>query len=501
LSRSAWVIVVASLAAVPVRGEEQKPAATPDPEDEALELVDLILQHHIDPPTRQEMVLAQLKALFRTSGRRMPVGLSRRVSEATSDGQLRALVRECWEEAHRGEPQYPTEQFRMDDLSAGGRRRPLTGDAALREAMRFGLIGIVPSGVAFRSAREFAVDEQFQSNRYVGTGIALAMQDGTPTMADVFDRGPVQKAGGKAGDRIIRINGQSTAGMELRDVVELLRGPVGTGVQVEVRQPDATATRTLLITRDVVPLTTIKDYQLFGSGAELRVAYLRVDLISASAAHELEQYRQRLSEDGARALVLDLRGLDGGSVHNSVLLADALLDGGVIGRARSADREDVYSAEPDELFPGLPLGILVDQMTAGPAEWLAAALRDNHRAVIIGEPTAGIAYEETGVPLPDGKSVLVLPTALLERGDGRPLYRPTKHSGSLEALVPETVAPLIAEKPDHARKHSLWGVSPDVPLRSLFVASGTDIRSEAAAVFRTVLTEKQLHATPAEASQ
>jgi hypothetical protein len=60
LSRCAWVIVVASLAAVPVRGEEQKPDATPDPADEALELVDLILQHHIDPPTRQEMLLAQL---------------------------------------------------------------------------------------------------------------------------------------------------------------------------------------------------------------------------------------------------------------------------------------------------------------------------------------------------------------------------------------------------------------------------------------------------------
>jgi carboxyl-terminal processing protease len=168
---------------------------------------------------------------------------------------------------------------------------------------------------------------------------------------------------------------------------------------------------------------------------------------------------------------------------------------------RSADREELYSAEPEEIFPELPLGILVDQTTAGPPEWLAAALQDNHRALIIGEPTSGIAYEETGVPLADRKSVLVLPTALLERGDGRPLYRPTKHSGSLEILVPRVVEPHAAGEKNDERRQQLWGVSPDVPLRAFLVAAGTDVRVEAASAFRQALKEKQGDAAPAETSR
>ncbi|MEJ7639583.1 MAG: S41 family peptidase, partial [Singulisphaera sp.] len=83
-----------------------------------------------------------------------------------------------------------------------------------------------------------------------------------------------------------------------------------------------------------------------------------------------------------------------------------------------------YQAEPDALFRGWPLAVLVDRRTSGAAEWLAAALQDHGRAVVVGSPTSGVAGVETTVPVADGSSSIRLTTGLLERADGRPIGLP-----------------------------------------------------------------------------
>ena len=148
-----------------------------------------------------------------------------------------------------------------------------------------------------------------------------------------------------------------------------------------------------------------------------------------------------MESEGIRALILDLRGPRnaGTTVHPAVLLADSLLERGPIGRVQTVRGETTYQADADALFRGWPIVVLVDQGTAGTAEWLAAALQDNHRARIVGSPTRGAHRVITGgvpmehssprpdaivrstVTVGDGSRSLSLVTGYLERGDGRPL--------------------------------------------------------------------------------
>ncbi len=186
-------------------------------------------------------------------------------------------------------------------------------------------------------------------------------------------------------------------------VVDRLRGDEGTDVMVTLRQPNAAGTRTLKMTRAALPRTTVTGVQKRPAGGwDVRlnstdpIGLLRITEITASTPHELRKLAQQLESEGVRAVVLDLRGLGGSSVHSAVLLADCLLDSGPIGRVWTPEREHTYQAEPDALFRGWPLAVLVDQATWGTAEWLAAALQDNHRAIVVGLPTASASRRAAG---------------------------------------------------------------------------------------------------------
>ena len=168
-----------------------------------------------------------------------------------------------------------------------------------------------------------------------------------------------------------------------------------------------------------------------------------------------------LESEGFHALILDLRHVSQASFHPTVLLADSLLDHGRIGRVRQADRVMTYEATPDALFRGWPIAVLVDWETTCGAEWLAAALQDNHRAMIIGTPTASaFSRTETGtadvsstIPLGDGSWSLLLTTGELQRGDGRSIAAPPGKGpvhGRIERVLPPG-------SPDVIR----WGVKPD----------------------------------------
>ena len=157
------------------------------------------------------------------------------------------------------------------------------------------------------------------------------------------------------------------------------------------------------------------------------IGYLKITEMLGSTPHELRKMAPQLESEGDRALVLDLRGLRSDSVHTAVLLADSLLESGPIGRVKTARGETTYQADSDAILRGWPLAVLVDADTSGAAEWLAAALQDNHRAVIVGSPTMsakinpGPGFVKSTIPVGDGRLSVSLATGSLERGDGRPL--------------------------------------------------------------------------------
>ncbi len=118
------------------------------------------------------------------------------------------------------------------------------------------------------------------------------------------------------------------------------------------------------------------------------IAYLRINLMAGSTPHEFRKIAIELEQQGIKAIVLDLRGSRSNSVHTALLLADSLLDHGTIGRVRTSQGETVYQADSDANFRGWPIAVLVDSNTSGAAEWLAAAIQDNHRGIVVGSPTS-----------------------------------------------------------------------------------------------------------------
>jgi carboxyl-terminal processing protease len=418
-------------------------------------ITDAVLEHHIDPPARQQMILAGIKALYGAAGVQAPGGLSRRVSGVATREQIAAILAEVWP------------QTTARTVSA----------TTLEEALCEGLLACVAGGAHLVSASDRTVSEQFEGNRYVGIHISLGMseEEKRPRIVELFEGGPADRAGVRKDDLIEQIGGVDTKGMELRQAVDRIRGAEGTDVTLKVRQPNESKSRTMTITRGQHPHPTISGIRKLPSGAwKVRldgpdpIGYLRVTEIAASTPHELRKLARQLATEGARALVLDLRGVRGDNLHPAVLLGDTLVGRGLIGRVRTTQGEIAYRADSEALFRGWPMAILVNQRTSGTAEWLAAALQDHHRAVIVGLPTFSAsgffdtAVVRTTVAVGDGSWSIRLVTGLLERGDGRPLGGPLEtravNTSDLVVLNPS----LLSRRPNNGEAKT--GVKPDHPV-------------------------------------
>src|SRR5262249_343368 len=159
----------------------------------------------------------------------------------------------------------------------------------------------------------------------------------------------------KPGDLILEVNGKSTEGVSIRDLVDMIRGEEGTPVTFVVRQPGETETRTLKMVRGVVPFENVLGLKRGGAAAwgfrvqpGMPAASVQISSITSSTVHELRRVEQSLQAAGFKALVLDLRQAHGESIHQAALLADSLLDGGVLWQVRDAKgRVKEYRADRD----------------------------------------------------------------------------------------------------------------------------------------------------------
>jgi carboxyl-terminal processing protease len=224
---------------------------------------------------------------------------------------------------------------------------------------------------------------------------------------------------------IEQVNGKVIKGLTIPQVVDLLRDEEGTSVTLTVRQPDAKESRTYKMTRVPVPFDTIVGCRRASDEAwsyrpdpELPIGYLRVATLNAAILHDLRQAERRLHADGCKALILDLRhsGSDG-MLRHAAMLADALLDGGLMWASRSKDdtTRKEYRADNECLFRDWPLVALIDDSLDRTHSLIGAALQDNGRAILVGAPTKMDGRVNTMVTLPDGKTGLIFHSGLLER--------------------------------------------------------------------------------------
>ena len=380
-------------------------------------ITDLVLDQHPEPTTRQEMILAALRS---ATGPKSPASpnLGRRVSDLKTKEDLAALLTELWPPI----------------------MRPTARDSNRFEKALFeGLLRPVPGHAYLLPAKEARVQAQLQANRYIGIGIALGTEDKTqlPQIKMVQTGGPAGLGGVRVGDLIEEINHVRVAPKtEISETVDQLRGPEGSELTIRVRQPNAKESRTLALMRLPVMFKSVKcsaekadEDRVVLLNTKPAIAYLKIDSIMASTARELTSWEPRLREAGVQALILDLRGTGGAtrggfdSYHSALLVADSLLDGTPLGSLRTRDGSRKFTADRECLFRDMPLAVLIDANTTGPAQWVSAALQDaqpanqkRRRAIIVGDHVLGEPdnFVRSAFPLPNDES-LILATAAWER--------------------------------------------------------------------------------------
>jgi carboxyl-terminal processing protease len=246
---------------------------------------------------------------------------------------------------------------------------------------------------------------------------------------------PAYKAGIRAGDRILEIDGKPTAefpeGREMDTGVKLMRGKPGEVVKVTVLHEGAAKPETFEIVRAIIKTPTVlgDHYQSDGSWSfflpgEDKIAYMRLTHFSRNSADEVEQTLVQLQKDGMKGLILDLRYNPGGLLQAATAIADLFIESGTIVSTKGRNTEEqVIKARKGGTFSGFPMVVLVNRFSASASEIVSACLQDHKRALVVGERTWGKGSVQNVIELEGGKSALKLTTASYHRPSGKNIHR------------------------------------------------------------------------------
>jgi carboxyl-terminal processing protease len=245
---------------------------------------------------------------------------------------------------------------------------------------------------------------------YAGLGIEVLQVDGSLRVIAPIDDSPAERAGIKAGDTIVRIDGKALQADDLEAAIASLRGKPGTSITLSVLHEKQTVPVDVPLKREVIRVASVR-----GRLLEPGYAYLRIAQFQAETGAQLRRRVERLVADNKaplRGAVLDLRSNPGGLLTSAVEVGDEFLDSGVIvsthGRVKESDLS--FRATSGDLLDGAPMVVLVDNGTASAAEIVAGALKDNHRGLLMGRRTFGKGSVQTVLPL-DADHAVKLTTA------------------------------------------------------------------------------------------
>jgi carboxyl-terminal processing protease len=267
--------------------------------------------------------------------------------------------------------------------------RPVS-ERRLKDASLTGIVQSLhdPYSQYFTPQETKLFNEQTVGGQFEGVGMEVARDARGLRVSKVFPGSPAAKGGIRPGDEIVTANGQSLAGVPVESATARITGPAGTAVTLGVRSRSTGRTRQLRLTRAKldVPLVSAR----LVAGAPKKVGYVELAGFSTDAHGQLRAQVDRLLHAGARGLVLDLRGNGGGLLSEGVAVASIFVDKGLIVSTRGRERpEQRYDAVGGAIDPHIPLVVLVDGGTASAAEIVTGALRDHHRATVVGSTTFG----------------------------------------------------------------------------------------------------------------
>lgn len=304
---------------------------------------------------------------------------------------------------------------------------------------------------AYLNSDELKDAELITTGEFGGVGIQVAEEQGRITVIAPIEDTPAARAGLKPGDIITHVDGQSVSSMSLSEAVHAMRGPEGSRIRIGIERAGSPPF-TVTIRREVIAIKPVR-WSVYDDIGYVRIVSFnekaRGDLVTA-----MSDLNARLGSSG-RGIVLDLRNNPGGLFEQSLYVADAFLDSGVIVSIRGRDQQHIreFAARKGDLANGLPMVVLINGGSASASEIVASALQDNGRAVIMGTPSFGKGSVQTVMRLPV-EGALKLTTALY--------YSPSGQAIQAEGVRPDVVLTGDDDDPAAMREASLPHALPSV---------------------------------------
>ncbi|HXX58298.1 MAG TPA: S41 family peptidase [Thermodesulfovibrionales bacterium] len=287
--------------------------------------------------------------------------------------------------------------------------------------------------------KEMQVDTK---GEFGGLGIQIGIKDNVLTVIAPIEDTPAYRAGIMAGDRIIKIDDQSTRDMALHDAVNKMRGPKGTKVKITIMRDDWKEPKDFTLERDIIKIKSVKSKML-----EEGIGYIKLTQFQEQTAADLAAALTKLNDEKMHSLVLDLRNDPGGLLNSAIDVTSQFLPPGklvVYIKDRSGDKTEYKTGGKLPYYDKPTMIVLVNQGSASASEIVAGALKDWHRAVILGVQTFGKGSVQSVIPLSDG-SGLRLTTARY--------YTPSGTSIQSTGITPDIVAKLEAK--NGAKEHTV----------------------------------------------
>ena len=260
-----------------------------------------------------------------------------------------------------------------------------------------GLLQSLDPYSAYMSPEIFNEMQTETSGKFGGLGIEVSMESGVVKVISPIDDTPASKAGIKAGDYIVKINETQVQGKSLSEAVDLMRGPVGSAIELTVRRRGERKALTFKIVREIIQIQSVKADLL-----EKNIGYLRLTSFNENSDTQIKKQIKELEENkNVKAYILDLRNNPGGLLSQAIKIADFFLDNGEIvsTKSRKASENRKWFAKKGDLTDGKSLIVLINYGSASASEIVAGALKDHKRAILLGENSYGKGSVQSIIPL------------------------------------------------------------------------------------------------------
>ncbi len=275
--------------------------------------------------------------------------------------------------------------------------------AGVTDGALHGLLESLDANSSYLSAEEYKHYKAMKNGGKADIGADISKRSGYATVVAVIPGGPADKAGIENFDYIESIEGKSTHEMSLAEIRSLLSGEVGSTVNLAVVRPRRPEPQKIVVTRDIVAVPPVSEKMLADN-----VGYIQVDAFPQGKSQEIAAKMADLQKQGAKKLVLDLRNSAGGVEAEGVATANLFLDHGTITylQGQKYPRE-AFNADPAKDITKLPVAVLVNRGTAGPAEIVASAILENARGDVVGDKTFGDGSVQKLIEMPDSSALIL----------------------------------------------------------------------------------------------